>query len=218
MTVILKKISSGPAETNSYLIACAKTKEAAVVDVPFGAAESLVNLAKELSVTIKWILLTHSHWDHIAEVSALKRTTAAQIWIHREDALNLQHPGSDKLPLLFPIVGANPDGYFEEGQLIEVGNLTIKVIHTPGHTPGGVCFHLESEKILISGDTLFRGSIGNVSFPTANPKLMLESLMKLSKLPSDTSVFPGHGPETTIGREQKTVEFVKQHLKETSKT
>ncbi|MCB1082882.1 MAG: MBL fold metallo-hydrolase, partial [Simkania sp.] len=117
------------------------------------------------------------------------------------DRLNVVKPGSDKLPLMFHIDGVEPEFDLQEGEVIEVGKLKLIVIETPGHTPGGVCFYLDKEKILFSGDTLFKGSIGKISFPTANPQAMWRSLKKLEKLPPETVVYPGHGPSTTIGDE-----------------
>jgi hydroxyacylglutathione hydrolase len=148
------------------------------------------------------ILLTHSHWDHTAEVSLLKEQLQVPIYIHKEDVKNLEEPGSDRLPLLYPIRAVKPDDYLYDGQILMVGELAIEVIHTPGHTPGGVCFYLKQQKALFSGDTLFKGTIGNLSFPTARPKLMWASLERLAKLPKDTKVYPGHGPATTIGAEE----------------
>jgi len=102
---------------------------------------------------------------------------------------------------MYQIEGVEPEFDLQEGEIIEVGKLQLIVIASPGHTPGGVCFYLDKEKILFSGDTLFKGSIGNLSFPTADPQAMWHSLKKLEKLPSETVVYPGHGPSTTIGDE-----------------
>ena len=202
LLMLLEVFPSGPAETNAYLIGCPTTNRAVVIDVPFGSAEALSLRAQKLSLHIEMILLTHSHWDHIAEVSELKQMLKIPIYIHKDDEGNLEKPGSDRLPLFFPLQGVKPDGYLNEGQVLNVGTLRIEVIHTPGHTPGGVCFYLPDEKVLFSGDTLFRGTIGNLSFPTARPALMWDSLKKLAALPVETKVYPGHGEPTTIGREQ----------------
>lgn len=161
----------------------------------------LLERIKKLSLDIQLIILTHSHWDHIAEASLLKKKLEIPLCIHKEDAGNLITPGSDGLPLFFPVEGVAPDRYLADGEILSVGDLKICVIHTPGHTPGGICLYLENEKVLISGDTLFQGTIGNLSFPTARPVLMWDSLKKLAKLPSETRVIPGHGEETTIGAE-----------------
>lgn len=200
--MILEVFPAGPADTNAYLIGCSQTKRAAVIDVPFESTGWILKRAQELSLMIEMILLTHSHWDHIGEVSLLKRETRAPIYIHREDEENLKEPGADRLPLLMPVEGIAPDHYLEDGQILTLGGgMQIRVIHTPGHTPGGVCFYLEKEKALFSGDTLFRGTIGNLSFPTSRPDLMGDSLKKLAALPAETRVYPGHGEPTTIGDE-----------------
>ncbi|MBS0604849.1 MAG: MBL fold metallo-hydrolase [Verrucomicrobia bacterium] len=200
--MILEVFPSGPAETNAYLIGCPQTLRAVVIDVPFESTEQILKRARELSLVIECILLTHSHWDHTAEVCLLKDALHIPVYVHQEDAGNLERPGSDRLPLFFPIKGVVPDGFLSDGQELMVGKLRIQVIHTPGHTPGGVCFYFPDEKALISGDTLFRGTIGNLSFPTARPALMWASLKRLAALPPDTKVYPGHGGPTTIHHEK----------------
>lgn len=200
--MILEIFPSGPLETNAYLLACDVTKHAAVIDAPFESADALLHRIKELSLSVDMILLTHSHWDHIADASLLKESLNASVYIHKDDADNLENPGVDRLPLFFPLKGVKPDGYLSEGQELVVGKLKITVIHTPGHSPGSVCFYLSSEETLISGDTLFRGTIGNLSLPTAQPASMWASLKKLAVLPPATKVYPGHGGSTTIGAEK----------------
>lgn len=199
--VIIKTFTSGPVETNTVLLGCSSTRQAAIFDVPLGSARLLTQAIEKNSLNPQMILLTHSHWDHLADAAELKKLLNIPIYVHAEDAGNLEKPGSDRLPLFFPIEGLKPEKFLTDGQIISLGKLKIEVIHTPGHTPGGVCFWLRQEKILISGDTLFQGTIGNLSFPTARPALMWESLKKLSQLPPETRVIPGHGPETTIQAE-----------------
>jgi len=200
--LMLYVFPSGPAETNAYLLACPATRRGVVIDVPFDSAQRLLDCALKHQITIEKILLTHSHWDHIAEVVLLQRKAGdLPVFVHSKDAENVKSPGSDRLPLLFPIPGVEPDFLLEEGQEVILGELHIKVIHTPGHTPGGVCFYLEKEQMLFSGDTLFKGTIGNLSFPTSSPDQMWSSLKRLALLPKETRVYPGHGESTTIGRE-----------------
>jgi len=199
--MIIEVFPSGPLETNCYLIGCQTLKRALVIDAPFKCSKDLLGRAKELDLHIDMLLLTHSHWDHMAEAALLKELYNIPVYVHREDAENVEDPGSDRLPLFFPIKGVKPDGFLSDGQHIAVGELSIEVIHTPGHTPGGVCFYIEKEHVLFSGDTLFRGSIGNLSFPTARPALMSKSLKRLAQLPAETVVYPGHGEPTTIGAE-----------------
>jgi len=199
--MILQSFPLGPADTNAYLLGCSETKRAAVIDAPFGSADAVIKRAGELGLRIEILLLTHSHWDHIAEASLFKEKLQIPIYIHEEDAENVKHPGSDQLPMFFPVKGVEPDRFLLDKQVISMGSLSIEVIHTPGHTPGGVCFYIADHKTLISGDTLFQGTIGNLSFPTARPKLMWVSLKRLAQLPKDTKVYPGHGEPTTIGDE-----------------
>lgn len=195
------KFPFGPLATNALLIGCSQTKVGAVVDPSPGSAKAILQKAQETGLTIQKILLTHSHWDHFADAAELKNKTGAQLYVHALDANNVTHPGSDGLPLFIPIQPAQVDHLLEEGQSIEVGNLRLEVIHTPGHSPGGVCFYLEKQKLLIAGDTLFHGSMGRLDLPTGEPDKMWDSLAKLAKLPKDTRVVPGHGNDTTIGNE-----------------
>ncbi len=201
--VILEVFCSGPAFTNCVLLACPKTHKGAIIDAPFGASRQLLQRVEELKISIAMLLITHSHWDHIAEMALLKQTFPdVPIYIHRADEPNLRTPGVDGLPMICEVKGVLPDHRVSDGQKLQLGELLIEVIHTPGHSPGSVCFFLPQEKILISGDTLFKGTIGNINFPTSNPNQMWLSLERLAKLPSDTRVIPGHGEETTIGKEQ----------------
>lgn len=210
--MILEVFPSGPLETNAILLACSKTRHAALIDAPFESASVLLARIKQLDLTVKKILLTHTHWDHMAEAALLKKQLGAELYVHEEDAENLQQPGKDGLPLFYPITPATPDHYLFDGQELEVGNLRLKVLHTPGHSLGSVCFYLEKEKVLISGDTLFRGTYGKVSFPTSSPEKMWNSLKKLAHLPKETKVYPGHGPETTIGEEASWMAHPQDHF------
>lgn len=200
--MILKAFPSGPFLTNAYIVACEETKEAAIIDPAPDSFEKLSSFIKDNSLKPSKIILTHSHWDHIAEVTSWVKTYGIPVLIHNLDKGNLESPGSDKLPCWISIEGTPADTLLEEGDIIKIGSLEFKVIHTPGHTPGGICLYSEKEKILLSGDTLFEGTIGNISFPTANPEAMWSSLAKLAKLPADTKVYPGHGQTTTIGSEE----------------
>ncbi|MCB1072161.1 MAG: MBL fold metallo-hydrolase [Chlamydiales bacterium] len=196
---IIECFPSGPFETNAYILACSETNKGVIIDPAPDSAAALID--GSAAIEIKAILLTHSHWDHIGDLKKVKTTFGVPVYVHPSDRLNVVKPGSDKLPLMFHIDGVEPEFDLQEGEVIEVGKLKLIVIETPGHTPGGVCFYLDKEKILFSGDTLFKGSIGKISFPTANPQAMWRSLKKLEKLPPETVVYPGHGPSTTIGDE-----------------
>lgn len=200
--MFIKVITSGPAYTNCYLVGCEKTKRAAIIDAPF---ESTPLILKELGnhpYQVDKLLLTHSHWDHIADCAALKEALKAPIYIHSADARNVTHPGSDGLSSPVPLTPVKVEHLIKEGEQIEVGDLSFRVIHTPGHTPGCVCFYCEKEGVLFAGDTLFKNSIGRLDLPTGNEEEMWPSLDKLAKLPAETKVYSGHGPSTTIGTER----------------
>ena len=199
--MILETFSAGPFETNTYLVGCPLTKKAFVIDVPPESLDGILSLLKKHDLTLEKILLTHSHLDHIADVKPLQKATGAEVWVHPLDEGNLKKPGEDGLPMILSFEGVTPDCFFKEGQEVTVGSFSLKVLFTPGHTPGGVSLYMEKEKILFSGDTLFKGTMGRIDFPTARPDLMWKSLKKLSLLPKDTKVLSGHGPATAIGQE-----------------
>lgn len=199
--MIIKTFPSGPLLTNTYIISCENSKRACVIDCAPFSTEAVVHYLKSNDLTPEKIILTHSHWDHIADVSHLKKHYDLPVYIHEDDVKNLQSPGSDGIPCRVPIEGITPDFFLKEDDLITIGDLTFKIIHTPGHSPGGVCLYNEKQAILISGDTLFAGSIGLINLPTGNPKAMWKSLKKLEILPSKTIVYPGHAEPTTIGDE-----------------
>lgn len=193
---------SGPFDTNAYVVACEKTGQAAIVDPAPNCADAVKVYLSENQYLPKKILLTHSHWDHIADTALLKAFYQIPVFVHPLDAPNLESPGADRLPCWIDIEGVKPDGFLNDHDTVRIGNAPFTVIHTPGHSPGSICLYNQEDHLLISGDTLFHGSIGNLSFPTSQPELMAHSLEKLAKLPANTKVYPGHGPATTIGQER----------------
>jgi len=199
--MFIQKFPSGPFLTNAYVIGCHATKQAAIIDPAPKSAISIMTCLEQNQFNCNKILLTHTHWDHIADVAPLKKQTGATVYVHPLDVPNLEQPGADGLPFWIPIEGVNPDFFLNEGDLISIGNISIRVIHTPGHSSGSVCLYCAEENILFSGDTLFAGTIGNLSFPTSQPDLMWPSLAKLRQLPPQTIVYPGHGVQTSIGSE-----------------
>ncbi len=197
----IETFPSGPFETNAYVVDCQETRQAAIVDPAPGSAEQIVSYLSEQNLTPVMILITHSHWDHIGDTAKLKAQFQIPVYIHQLDEKNLQEPGSDGLPSWIEIDGVKADKNLAEGDVVTLGNLQFEVIHTPGHTPGGICFYCKEHGIMFSGDTLFKGSIGNLSLPTSNSSQMWDSLAKLAKLPPETKVYSGHGQPTTIGEE-----------------
>lgn len=199
--MIIQTFPSGPYATNAYVVACEKTKKAVIVDPSPGSFEAVWAYIAQKQLIPDKILLTHSHWDHIADVAKCKRAYGIPVWVHALDKQNMETPGSDRLSGSQGIEGVQVEHSVEDGERFFVGELEFTTIHTPGHTPGGVCYYLPQAKILLSGDTLFRGSIGRVDLPTGEAALMWLSLKKLAALPKETVVYPGHGPQTTIGKE-----------------
>lgn len=206
--MLIRSFPSGPLQTNGILIGCPKTYKGAIIDAPFGSSKAILSQAKEWRLTVEKILLTHTHWDHIADAKTLREQTGAPLYVHSLDAKNLEEPGSDGLPLYIPIEPVKPDFFFQGGEQVTLGTIPFEVIHTPGHCPGSVCFYFPTEKVLISGDTLFRGTYGALHLPTAEPKKMRSSLARLAKLPPETQVIPGHGPATSIGEESWLAQYV----------
>lgn len=199
--MIVDVFPSGPYSTNAYLLVSEKSKEAIIIDPSPQSSGPLLAAIKKRGCHVLGIYLTHSHWDHIADVHRLKEELPLPVYIHPEDAPNLENPGHDRLPLFISLTGVKPDGFLFDGEKCSVGALSFTVIHTPGHSPGGVCFYFPDEKVLMSGDTLFKESIGRLDLPGSDAERMWSSLKKLETLPPETVVYPGHGPKTTIGAE-----------------
>lgn len=199
--MIVKTFPCEPFATNSYLVRLENRNECFLIDPSKGSYELFLQYIEEHKLIPKAILLTHSHWDHIVDVAKCKNFWNLSVYLHKNDEKNLLAPGSDGLPMMVAIEASSVDDYLEDGQILDLAGFLIEVIHTPGHTPGGVCFYLKNQGALFSGDTLFKGSIGNISFPTSEPEKMWLSLKKLIKLPSLVKVYPGHGDSTMIGEE-----------------
>lgn len=200
--MIIYKFVCGPLATNSYLIGCEVTRKAAIIDPGMGAKDFFIESAEKSKFEIVHIYLTHSHFDHIVDVAVLKQETGAIVYVHPFDAENLRSPGSDLIPFPMAIQPVIPDEFFQDSMHITLGTITMQVIHTPGHSPGGVVLFFPKEKTLFSGDTLFKDNIGTISLPLANPEDMWKSLKKIAVLPEDVLVYPGHGNTTSIGKEK----------------
>lgn len=201
--MIIEKVVAGPLETNAYLVGCEESHEGIVIDPGLSSSKRLLLLIEKHKLLVHRIYLTHSHFDHTADVAGLKESRGWQVFVHPEDAENLRTPGSDGLPNILMLKQVEPDGFLLEGQEHWIGKLRFIVMHTPGHSPGGVVFYFPEEKVLFSGDTLFRGTYGRVDLPTSDGEKMKASLEKIKKLPDDVIVYPGHGSATTIGVEKR---------------
>lgn len=204
-------VAKGAVDTNCYVVGCPETKAAAIIDPGAFSPEevgAVLGLMEKDGLKATCIVNTHGHIDHIAGNRALKEATGAALLIHRDDAGRL---GDGQLngSFLFgmDIVSPPADRLLEDGEAIELGDLRLEVIHTPGHTPGGIC--LICGDVLFSGDTLFAGSVGRTDLPGGSERVIISSIRdKLLVLPEETSVRPGHGPRTTIGKEKNSNPFL----------
>jgi len=205
--LILKALVLGLLETNCYILADEKSREAVVID-PGGDFEEIKKEVKELNLTVKHIVLTHGHFDHTGALAQLKKTTGAEVLIHAEDASMLS-PTDQAQPFLMDS-GADPcpaDGTLKEGDKIQFGEYTLEVIHTPGHTSGGISLLID--KMIFVGDTLFCGSIGRTDLPGGSFKQLIDSIKrKLLTKGDDYLIYSGHGPASTIGEERRRNPFL----------
>ncbi len=200
----IKTLVVGPIDTNCYIISEDKGSSSFIID----AGEDLpgiLALVKNCGLNVKAVLATHGHYDHVTAAKGLKDALRVPFYIHGSDAFMVSHAAQPLLSAIghgtFPAV--DPDGILSEGHILSAGGLSLKVIHTPGHSPGGVCFYCEKDGILFSGDTLFYADHGRCDLPGSSYREMVVSLKRLFELPDDTAVYPGHGPGTTIGDEKK---------------
>jgi hydroxyacylglutathione hydrolase len=194
----------GPLQCNCTILGDETTREAIVVDPGDNIPGILRRLAQH-GLTLKQIIVTHAHIDHVGGAVSLKRATGAPILLNQNDLplLAMMNMQADWLGIATPEV-ATPDQSAEDGLKVGLPGLTAEVLHTPGHTEGSVCLHFAPQKLLLAGDTLFAGSIGRTDLPGGNSQKILRSLHdRLLVLPDETHVVPGHGIETTIGVERE---------------
>ncbi|MDD4237976.1 MAG: MBL fold metallo-hydrolase [Desulfotomaculaceae bacterium] len=208
MALIFDGFSVGPWESNCYIVGCGETKEGAVVD-PGADATKILNRVKKLGLKINKIILTHGHPDHISALEEVQQATGAKVLIHSGDAGML----TDARQNLSLYMGKSmemkaADVLLKDGDTIQVGNINLEVMHTPGHSNGGICLKCARD-VVITGDTLFAGSVGRSDFPGGSHTQLINSIKdKLLKFPPVTKVYPGHGPASTIGAEMRNNPFL----------
>ncbi|MBI4020486.1 MAG: MBL fold metallo-hydrolase [Candidatus Aenigmarchaeota archaeon] len=199
--MIFEKYEGGPLLAISYLVADEKPREGIIIDAAQGAAEALSEFVNKNKLEILYLINTHGHWDHIQDNNEIKKAFGCRIACHRLDAEWLEKPNA-YFALPMKIEPSKPDKHLEDNGILKIGNLEFRILHTPGHTQGSICLYLERQKMLFTGDVLFAGTYGRVDFPKSDPKKMRETLKRLSMLPPETKVYPGHGGSTTIGDEK----------------
>jgi hydroxyacylglutathione hydrolase len=191
----------GPIATNLYVLSDEASGEAIAIDTATPCVEWLTQTLAERGWTLKLIVSTHRHWDHIGDNAAVQSATAAQIAAHALDRHGLEAPTSLYAP--FPIPPSVPAIDLAEGSRIRFGEIKLEVLHTPGHTEGSVCLLADNADLLFTGDTLFAGGWGRTDLPGGSEDQIVDSLTRLSRLSDDLSVRPGHGPASTLEREKR---------------
>ena len=205
--MIIKTLAVGPIMANCFVLGCDTTQEAAVID-PGDEPDRILLALAESNLTVKLIINTHGHFDHVGANKKLKDVTGAPILIHPLDAPMLNQLASSAAAWGMTAENSPPaDRELQDGDQINFGKINLKVLHTPGHTPGGISLYTDHEAFV--GDTLFAGSIGRTDFPGGSFKTLKESIQqKLFALGDDLKVYPGHNQPTTIGVERRTNPFV----------
>ncbi len=203
--MLLKVLELGPFLANCYIVGSEKTREGMILD-PVAEAETIMENVRQLGLTIKLIIATHSHPDHIMALGQLKEETGAPFAMHEAESAGMIASGMARIMGTFMSGSADslpkPDMPLKDDDTIEVGDLSFTVLHTPGHSPGGISLY--GHGVVFVGDTLFNFSIGRTDFPGCSHQQLIDSInSKLMTLPDATIVYPGHGPQTTILAERQ---------------
>ncbi len=206
--MFLETMVVGPLGVNCYIVGDEKARQAIVID-PGGNPRDIINAIQRHQVKVTAIVNTHAHFDHVIALTEVRAATGAPFMLHADEAKILAAAQSSSAMFGLAIrQPAPPEQWLTEGDTVSVGALTLTVLHTPGHTPGGIC--LSFDKGVIVGDTLFQGSIGRTDFPGGDYATLMRSIRdKLLTLDDETLVYPGHGPATTIGEERQINPFLR---------
>jgi glyoxylase-like metal-dependent hydrolase (beta-lactamase superfamily II) len=206
--MIVHRLTVGPVQTNCYIAVCEETRRAAIVD-PGWDAPHILSTLESLRAAPELILLTHAHFDHIGALADLVDATQAPVAMHPLDLPLLRADGGARMWNIPMRPAPDPDLSLEHGQILEVGALRFETRFAPGHTPGHVVFYVEDEKTVFDGDVLFQMGIGRTDFPGGDYDTLIASIRdQLLALPDEVTVYPGHGPPTTIGDERRHNSFL----------
>jgi hydroxyacylglutathione hydrolase len=202
--MIQKALTVGLLEVNCYILADEETKEAVVID-PGGDEDEILGVLKDHGLNLKLIIDTHGHFDHVDANQPLKKATGAQIAIHEADGASLSQPSQEAMFFTGNrLRTSEADILLKEGDILTFGKYRLKVLHTPGHTPGGISLVLEDHPYVYVGDLLFAGSIGRTDFPGGSFEALIAAVKtKIFPLGDNYTVYPGHGPVTTVGQERQ---------------
>ena len=205
--MILERVVVGSFGANCYILGDEKTKEAVIVD-PGQDGKSILATVNKHNLNVKYIILTHAHGDHIGALDVVKSETKAPIYIHGDDEGMLKDKNRNFTSMMGgKAIEMGPDELLNDGDVLKIGDIELTIIHTPGHSRGGICIH--TGDTLISGDTLFAGSIGRTDLEGGDYGQLIQAVkQKLLPLDDSTKVLPGHGPSSTIGRERQSNPFL----------
>jgi hydroxyacylglutathione hydrolase len=215
--VIIERAAAPPFFTNGFVLGCERTRAAVIVDPGDGVADLLAAVASR-GLTVEAILLTHAHVDHVSGVARAKRAHPVPVWLHKDDLFLYEDAAAHGAAFGLEVEAPPPvDAWYDPRGPLSFGDYEVHVHHTPGHCPGGVCLQVgrkgERALDLFVGDTLFAGSIGRTDLPGGNYVTLMQSITGvLVPLGDDARVYPGHGPDTTIGEERRTNPFILEWL------
>jgi glyoxylase-like metal-dependent hydrolase (beta-lactamase superfamily II) len=206
--MLVRAVVGGPLATVGYLVFDHVGGCGAMVDAPYGCTARVQALVGAHRIRLLYLINTHGHWDHIADNVPLCNETGAVLCSHPWDATRLANPGvGTEGEAMVSVPPSRPDRLLKDGDVLDVGDLRLQVLHTPGHSPGSICLYEANAGVLFSGDTLFRMGVGRTDFGGGNPEQLAKSLRKLAGLPDATRVYPGHGMPTTIKNERWLLEL-----------
>lgn len=208
MKLAIRMMILGPVQTNCFFLINEDTKEVLIID-PADRAQKIIEWINSEGLKPVAILLTHGHFDHIMGMAGVKNEYHIPVYASKDEVEVLANPQLNVSTMMGAYISLTADELFADGDVLELAGMKLKVISTPGHTIGSVCFYMEEEKVLISGDTLFEASVGRSDFPTGSSRQLIESIKtRLFVLPDDTDVFPGHGGTTSIAYEKAHNPFI----------
>lgn len=206
--MVVRAVIGGPTQSTGYLVFDREGGSGAIIDAPLGSTARFGQLIKNNGLTVLYLINTHGHWDQIADNVALVKATGATLCGHSWDAARLSDPTlTMEEGLKLPIQGSRAERSLHDGDELQVGDVTLLVIHTPGHSPGSLCLYVEAAGALFSGDTLLRTGTGRTDIPGGNPQHLNRSLARLAALPDKTMVYPARGLPTSIGTERWLLEL-----------
>jgi glyoxylase-like metal-dependent hydrolase (beta-lactamase superfamily II) len=207
--VTIESFPLGPFETNCYVV-YRPSGECWVVDAGYEPGR-LLECVRERELRPQALVLTHTHADHIAGVDEVREALRVPVWVHEAEAAWLTDPVKNLSAAVgMPVTARPAERLLRDGETLDLAGAAWRVLHTPGHSPGGISLYQPESKVVLAGDALFSGSVGRTDFPGSDPRTLAQSIqLRLYTLPDDTTVYPGHGPETSIGVEKRTNPFVR---------